>query len=109
MPSMLTCHWTVRGVFLVLSKAFDRVWLDGFFYKLKSNGIDGNLFKLWVVFKQQISTGCSQWSIFSLEIGYKWCAAGSVQAPLFFLIYINDLPVGLNTDVKLFADNTSLF
>ena len=36
----------VRGVFLDLSKAFDRVWHDGLLYKLKSNGIEGNLFNL---------------------------------------------------------------
>ena len=36
----------VRGIFLDLSKAFDRAWHDGLLYKLKSNGIDGNLFKL---------------------------------------------------------------
>ena len=33
----------------------------------------------------------------------------SVLGPLFFLIYINDLPLGLTTDVKLFEDGTSLF
>ena len=36
----------VRGVFLNLSKSFDRVWHDDLLYKLKSNGIDDKLFKL---------------------------------------------------------------
>ena len=34
---------------------------------------------------------------------------GLVLRPLFFLIYINDLPQGLHSDVKLSADETSLF
>ena len=34
---------------------------------------------------------------------------GSVLGPLSFLIYINDLPWGLHADIKLFADDTSLF
>ena len=29
--------------------------------------------------------------------------------PLLFLLYINDLPEGLTTSSKLFADDTSLF
>ena len=34
---------------------------------------------------------------------------GSILGPLFFLTYVNDLAVGLKCNVKLFADDTSLF
>ena len=34
---------------------------------------------------------------------------GSILGPLFIVIYINDLTDNLNGNVKLFADDTSLF
>ena len=34
---------------------------------------------------------------------------GSILGPLFFLIYINDLPNKLKSNAKLFTDDTSLF
>ena len=33
----------VRGVFLDISKAFDKVWHKGIIFKLKQNGISGKL------------------------------------------------------------------
>ena len=34
---------------------------------------------------------------------------GSILGPLFFLIFINDLPIALQSNVKIFADYTALF
>ena len=36
----------VRGIFLDISKAFDKVWREGLLYKLKTYGIDGQLLSL---------------------------------------------------------------
>ena len=38
--------FNVRSVFLDLSKAFDKVWHDDIIFKLKKNGISGNLLNL---------------------------------------------------------------
>ena len=47
---------------------------------------------------------CSNWS--SVLAGVP---QGSILRSLFFLIYINDLPDSLESLVKLFADDISLF
>ena len=36
----------IRAVFLDVSKAFDKIWLPGFIFKIKSFGISGDLLKL---------------------------------------------------------------
>ena len=47
---------------------------------------------------------CSEWASICARVHQ-----GSVVGPLFFLIYINDLIVSLKCDVKMIADDTSLF
>ena len=36
----------IRAIFLDLSKAFDTVWHEGIIYKLKANGLSGNILKI---------------------------------------------------------------
>ena len=107
----------VRDVFLDLSKVFERVWHDGLLYKLKSNGIGGNLFKL---IKSFLNNRCQRVVLNGQSSVWKSLTAGvpqgSVISSLFFLIYINYLPLGFTTNVKgltinvkLCVDDTSLF
>jgi hypothetical protein len=100
----------VHIVFCDISKAFDRVWHDGLLYKLKKFGIHGSLL-LWfadylseryqrVVIKGQRSESGM------IKAGVP---QGSVLGPLLFLIYINDLTTITRANIKLFADDTSLY
>ena len=86
--------WEVRGVFLDISKAFDKVWHQGVLFKLKQNGISGNLLK--------INGQVSRWAAVNAGV-----PEGLVLGPLLFLIYINDLLTGLPSNSRLFADDTS--
>ena len=99
-----------RAVFLDISKAFDKVWHEGLCFKLKRNGINGNLLNLISNFlsdrKQRVVLNGieSEW-----ENIYSGVPQGSVLGPLLFLIYINDLTDNIKSKIKLFADDSSLF
>ena len=100
----------VRSVFLDISKAFDKVWHEGIIFKLQQNGISDDLLNILSDFlrnrKQRVTLNGQSSSWTNVNAGVP---QGSILGPLLFLIYINDLPDGLSSNAKLFADDTSLF
>ena len=102
--------YEVQAAFLDILKAFDKVWHQGLHYKLRQNGISGELLNILTDFldnrtQRVILNGqYSSWA--KVEAGVP---QGSILGPLLFLIYINDLSENLASNPKLFADDTSLF
>ena len=100
----------IRAVFLDISKAFDKIWLPGLIFKIKSFGISGDLLEL---IKNFLSNRFQRVVLNGQTSEYEKINAGVPQGlilgPLCFLIYINDLTDGISSIVKLFADDTLLF
>ena len=93
-----------------ISKAYDKVWHEDLLFKLKQNGISGNLLNVindcLYQRKQRVVLNGQHSSWTNVQAGVP---QGSILGPLFFLIYINDLSDGLTSNPKLLADDTSLF
>ena len=100
----------IRGIFIDISKTFNRVWHDGLIFKLQENGISSKLLLLLKDFlksrKQRVVLNGQHSSWKDVTAGVP---QGSILGPLLFLVYINDLSNGLKSNPKLFADDTSLF
>lgn len=100
----------VRAVFCDISKAFDRVWHQGLLAKLKHYGISGSLlswFRNYLSNRYQrvvIPGGQSEWQQINAGV-----PQGSILGPLLFILYINDIVHEIHSDIRLFADDTSLY
>ena len=100
----------LRFVFCDISKAFDRVWHLGLLYKLKTYGIKGKLFEWFRAYlsdrKQSVIFEGHKSSTKLISAGVP---QGSVLGPFLFLLFINDITNNVTSNIKLFADDTSLY
>ena len=100
----------VRVVFCDISKAFDRVWHRGLLFKLRRMGISGPLLE-W--FQSYLENRFQRVAIEGCVSDYQKVKAGvpqgSILGPLLFLIYINDIVSDIKSNIRLFADDTSLY
>ena len=100
----------VRVVFFDISKAFDKVWHKGLIAKLASSGVQGSLLKWFDHYlsdrKQRVVLpGChSEWKPVLSGV-----PQGSILGPILFLLYINDIVTEVTANIRLFADDTTLF
>ena len=100
----------VRVVFCDIRKAFDRVWHAGLLHKLKAADVQGELLKWFTNYlaerKQRVILPgvASDWTYILAGV-----PQGSILGPILFLIYINDIVAEIGSNIRLFADDTSLY
>ena len=93
------------NVFLDILKAFNGVWHEGLIYKIKHMGITGLLLKLIQSFLNNrlqrvvLNGQTSAWTQVFAATGFNFRAFD-------FLIYINDLTIGIWSTAKLFGDTS---
>ena len=98
-----------HGCFLDISAAFDKVWHSGLIAKLEQIGITDSLLSLFKSYlsdrKQCTVVDGIKSNLVEIKAGVP---QGSRLGPLLFIIYINDIIDGLESEILIFADDCSL-
>ena len=99
-----------RAVALDISKAFDKVWHAGLIHKLCGYGINGHLLDLIRSFlsnrQLKVVLDGQESACYSINAGVP---QGSVLGPILFLLFINDLPDDLLSQIAIYADDTTVY
>ena len=100
----------VDSIYFDFSKAFDTVPHKRLSIKLKAYGIEGNVLE-WI---EAFLSGREQVVRVNGELSdpkpvISGIPQGSVLGPLLFVVYINDLPDVVKSNILLFADDTKIF
>ena len=86
------------------------MWHEGLSYKLKSYGISSPLL---ILIKSFLTNRFQRVVLNGQTSKWKNILAGvpqsSILGPIVFLIFINDIPEGIQSNIKIFADDTSIF
>ena len=98
-----------QGVFLDVEAAFDKVWHSGLLAKLDQNGITGPCLALFRSYlsnrKQVVVVDGVKSEVQPVQAGVP---QGSRLGPLLFIIFMNDIKNNLESEVLIFADDTTL-
>ena len=106
-------NWTnkkiTQGLFLDLSSTFEKVWHNGLLAKLGQIGVEGtflNTISSYLAGRQQVVVvdGVKSDTL-AVKAGVP---QGSRLGPLLFIIYMNDIVDEIESDILIFADDTSL-
>jgi len=113
MLTSLNNRLLVGGVFCDLQKAFECVYHDLLLSKMLWYGISGkgyNLIQSYlrsryqrVIIANKSRQYYSEWEPIRYSV-----PQGSILGPLFFILYINDLPKTMEISANLFADDSSM-
>ena len=97
-------------ILLDLGKAFDKVSHTKLLFRLHQHGITRNnlcWIKAFLLRRSQcVALEGEKSSEILVTSGVP---QGSVLGPILFLLYINDLPKNINSQIRLFADDTAVY